>query len=147
MDYLYQKRDRLPFSLHDCLAKRIDREGSLLTFRFPDGIYHEEYGDDWPNTGKAAVSFTVDAFRGVTFHLFTDNNGLTVRQQIEADQLIEKVNAGIWELEFAYRYDGFQEIMYSCWLWQDEVPYCREAQLFIGIAEEPVFFWDPKPAE
>ena len=146
MKYSYQNNDRTRFSLHDCRAKHIEREGNLLTFFFPDGIYYEEYGDDWPNTGKAAVSFTVDDLRGVTFYLFAETDGQTVRRQIELEQLIEKVNQGIWELEFAYRYDGYQEIMYSCWLWQQEIPYMREAQLFIGFTEEPVFLWDPDTA-
>ena len=142
MEYEHVSHDKDRFSLHDCKADHISYEGKKLRFCFPDGIWYMDFGDDWPNTGKAAVEFQIDGFRGITFYGFEKQNGIVVRKEYSVEELMEKVNAGEWQLEFAYRYDGFEEIFYSCWIWREEEPWSFEAQLFIGTKEETLYFYD-----
>ena len=135
--------DRDRFSLHDCRAKRIRCEDGKLTFCFPDGIWCADYGEDWPNTGKASVSYRIDPMREVTIYLFRMEEGKTIREECTVEELIEKVNSRQWELEFAYCYYGYGEVFHSCWIWQEEEPCSLETQLFIGTKETEVFEYDP----
>ncbi|MCR4952273.1 MAG: hypothetical protein K6A40_13220 [Solobacterium sp.] len=145
MTFQYTDNDRDRFSLHDCRAQHIQLENDILTFTFPDGIWCEQYGQDWPNTGKAAVSFHVDQMRGTVLFVFHDENKKTIRTDYTLDELIRKVNAGEWELEFGYRYDGYQEILYRGWIWENHEPWTYECQLFIGTKEEAEYLWnDPE---
>ena len=64
-------------------------------------------------------------------------------QVLEQTKFIEKVNSKEWELEFAYRYEGYQEVLHMCWIWQNGEPWTMEAQLFIGTKEPEIFCYDP----
>ena len=143
MPFRYRSTEKERFSLHDCRADHIEYTDGKLVFFFPSGIYCEDYGDDWPNTGAASLEYAVDEMRGITFYVFGKEEDATVREEYTPDQLMEKVNSGEWELEFAYRYDGFQEVMHTCWVWRDEAPWMLEAQLFIGTKEPDIFSYDP----
>ena len=143
MPYEYQSTEKERFSFHDCRAVSAEMIGERLIFRFPDGIFCEDYSDDWPNTGKAEVEFTLDPMRGVTFYLFVDSKGETLRREVAIDRLIEKLARHEWELEFAYRYDGYEEILYKCWIWENREPWSYEGELWIGTGENTVFRWDP----
>lgn len=134
------------FSLHDCRATSAEYKNGRLIFHFPDGIYFEDYSDDWPNTGEAEVEFEVDAKRGGTLFLFEEAQGHDIRKKYTIEQLIEKVNRTEWELEFAYRFDGYQEILYMCWIWCNHEPWSFESQLFIGTKDKVVYRWNP-PAQ
>ncbi len=142
MGYDFESSDKDRFSLHDCYAQEAELADHRLIFRFPDGIYCHGYSDDWPNTGRAEVTFPLVAGESATFYQFVDDGKQTVRRQIELRELLEKINAGEWQLEFAYRYDGFREVLYTCWLWVDRPPWSYECQLFIGTQEDTVFRWD-----
>lgn len=146
MQYEYTSKDKDRFSLHDCRALSAGFSDGILTFRFPDGIFCADYSNDWPNTGKAQVEFTVDPMRGVCFYLFISAEGKTIRQEYTVEQLAEKINTHEWELEFAYRYDGFEEILYTGWIWAEQKPWTYECELWVGSREDTVFRWDP-PAE
>lgn len=138
--------DRDRFSLHDCRAKQIRYEDGELTFVFPDGIWCADQGEDWPNTGKACVTYRIDPMREVTVYLFRMEDGKTVREECAVEELTNKVNRGQWELEFAYPYYGYGEVFHSCWIWQEEEPFSSEAYLFIGTKDTEVFEYDP-PAD
>lgn len=143
----FQSRYHEAFSLHDCRSDHIEYADNRLTVFFPCGIFFEEYGDDWPNTGPASVEYLTDPMGEVRFYLFTETDGQTIRREYTLEQLIQKVNAGEWELEFAYRYEGYQEVLHICWVWQDREPWSCEAQLFIGTKEAEIFRYDPPAQE
>ena len=146
MPYEYTCKDKERFSLHDCRALSARLIDGRLVFQFPDGIFCADYSKDWPNTGKAEVSFTIDPMRGTSFYLFVEREGKTIREEYPIENLIEKINAQEWELEFAYRYDGYQEILYTGWIWSDHIPWTFECQLWIGTKEDTLFRWN-RPAE
>ena len=66
----------------------------------------------------------------------------TIRREYPLEEMINKINSGEWELEFAYRYDGYEEILYKCWIWEDREPWCFECEMWIGTKETTVFRWD-----
>jgi len=142
MKYEYTSTDQDSFSLHDCRAVKAELINNKLIFFFPDGIFFADYSDDWPNTGKAEVEFTIDHLRGVTVYLFKESEGQTIRQEYMLTECIEKINKGEWELEFAYRYDGYQEVLYRCWIWENHTPWTFECEIWIGTKQNTVFRWD-----
>ncbi len=146
MQYEYVSTEKDKFSLHDCRAVSVEQVDDRLIFFFPDGFFYSEYSNDWPNTGKAEVEFVIDPMRGVTVYLFKESEAQTVREQYTLEQLIERINRGEWELEFAYRYDGYEEILYKCWIWENHTPWTYECELWIGTKEDMVFRWDGRQA-
>ena len=142
MQYSYSSTDKDRFSLHDCLATAVELNGEHLIFTFPDGIFYDEYSNDWPNPGKAEVEFIIDRMRGVTVYEFIDEKGQTFRKEYSLEQLLEKINSAKWELEFAYRYDGYEEILYKCWIWEKSGQGTFECELWIGTKEDVIFRWD-----
>jgi hypothetical protein len=38
----------------------------------------------------------------------------------------KKINNSEWELEFAYRYDGYEEVLYKCWILENHEPWTYE---------------------
>ena len=136
------ERERTRFDLHDCRADRIEYEDGVLSFYFPDGIFCEDYGTDWPNTGSAAVEYIVYPKLGVHMDLYEKDGARTVLETIRAEDLIEQVNSGAWKLEFLYRYDGGWSLMYLCNVLRQDRPDCR-GQLFIGTKEPEVFCFNP----
>ena len=147
MQYEHSSTNKSDFSLHDCRATSVELINDRLIFRFPDGIFFFEYSDDWPNTGKAEVEFRVDSMRGVTFYLFVESDGQTIRKECTLEQLIDKINTNEWELEFAYRYDGYEEVLYKCWIWRNHEPWTYECELWVGTKENTVFRWDSPTVE
>lgn len=142
MNYEHTSTDKDNFSLHDCRATAVELSDNHLIFCFPDGIFFVGYSNDWPNTGKAEVEFVIDPMRGVTVYLFKDMKEQTIREECQLNDLIEKINSGKWELEFAYRYDGYQEVLYKCWIWENDEPWTYECELWIGTKEDTIFRWD-----
>ena len=142
MEYEFTSTDKEKFSLHDCFAKSVELTGDRLVFRLPEGFYCMDYSKDWPNTGKAEVEFIIDKMRGASFNLFVEEDGKTVRNEFTIEQLVEKINNNEWELEFAYRYDGYQEILYKCWVWEVAGRRTYESELWIGTQEDVIFRWD-----
>ena len=80
--------------------------------------------------------------RGVCLYIFADSDGQTIRREYTLEQLVEKINDSEWELEFAYRYDGYEEVLYKCWIWENHEPWTYEGELWIGTKEETVFRWN-----
>ena len=130
------------FSLHDSRAVFASFENEKLIFCFEDGIYYADYSDDWPNTGKAEVEFTIDLARGITVYQFVESDKQTIRKEIDLKLLIDRINSREWELEFLYRYDGYKEILYKCWIWENESPMTFECELWISTKEDTVFRWN-----
>ena len=147
MQYEHAGTDKDGFSLHDCRSTSVEFVDERLVFRFPDGIFCQDYSNDWPNTGKAEVEFKVDPLRGVSLYLFVDSEGKTVRMDCTVGQLMEKINGHAWELEFGYRYGEYEEILYKCWVWKNREPWTLECELSIGTKEPAVFRWDPPAVE
>ena len=146
MQYDYTSTEKDRFSLHDCRATSASLRDDQLVFIFPDGIFFEEYSNDWPNTGKAEVEFTIDLLRGITVYQFIESDKQTIRTELDIKLLIEKINSKEWELEFLYRYDGYQQILYECWIWENIGTQTYECELWIGTKTDAVFRWDA-PAE
>lgn len=142
MQYEHSSTDKDRFSLHDCRSTSAELINDRLIFSIPDGIFFDDYSDDWPNTGKAEVEFVIDPIRGVSVYLFTQSKGKTIRKEYTLKQLIKRVNRHKWELEFAYRYEGYEEVLYKCWIWEDHEPWSYECELWIGTKENTVFRWD-----
>ncbi len=142
MNYDHVSMDQERFSLHDCRATTAEWKDGQLIFRLPDGFYCVDYGDDWPNTGKAEVEFRVDAMRGASYYQFIETGGQTIRREGTIEELVDRINRGEWELEFAYRYDGYQEVLYRCWIWEDSEPWTYECVLSIGTKENTIYRWD-----
>lgn len=142
MQYEFLSSDKDKFSLHDCFSTSVELIDKRLIFKLPDGFFFQDYSKDWPNSGKAEVEFTIDPERGVWLNLFVDSEGQTIRKEYTLDQLVEKINSQEWELEFAYRYDGYEEVLYRCWIWIKQAPWSYEAELWIGTKENTVFRWN-----
>ncbi|MBR4587903.1 MAG: hypothetical protein IKO30_06280 [Lachnospiraceae bacterium] len=142
MQYEFSSTDKEKFSLHDCMSTAVELINDRLIFKIPDGIFCVDYSKDWPNTGNAEVEFVIDPMRGVYLNLFVDSDGQTIRKDITLDRLVEKINNSEWKLEFAYRYDGYESVLYRCWIWTDEEPWSYEAELWIGTKEDTVFRWN-----
>ena len=142
MQYEFSSTDKEKFSLHDCRSTSVEWINERLIFRIPDGFFNSDYSDDWPNTGRAEVEFKIDPMRGVCFYIFADSDGQTIRKEYTLEQLVEKINNSEWELEFAYRYDGYEEVLYKCWIWEDHEPWTYEGELWIGTKEDTVFRWN-----
>ena len=142
MQYEFSSTDKEKFSLHDCRSTSVELINGRLIFKLPDGFFNADYSDDWPNTGSAEVEFAIDPMRGVYLNIFADSDGQTIRKEYTLDQLVEKINNSEWELEFAYRYDGYEEILYKCWIWFDHEPWSYEGELWIGTKEDTVFRWN-----
>ncbi|MBR7061833.1 MAG: hypothetical protein IKI42_02260 [Clostridia bacterium] len=139
MVYENESQNAERFSLHDCRARSAEFDNGTLTFFFPDGFYYAPYGNDWPNTGDAAVSFKT---KGAYLYLFVEKDGQTIRENYPADQLVDMINRKEWEPEFLYRYDGYKEIMFYGWIWVTGEPFFHEFQLFIATDEE-TYRWNP----
>ena len=138
MPYKYESNDADGFSLHDCRAQSAQYDNGILTFFFQNGLYRNN-GRKRLNTGDAAVSFKNE---DVVFYLFVQKDGKTIREEYEADQLVDKINRREWEPEFLYRYDRYKEIMFSGWVWVNCEPFHHEFQLFIETDEE-TYRWNP----
>ena len=54
-----------------------------------------------------------------------------IREEYTIEEVAERINKKEWELEFGYQYDGFQELLHTGWLWQDQQPYSLECRIFI----------------
>ena len=138
--FKYSAENSEQISLHDCCPASAQYINHRLIFNFPDGIFFEEYGEDWPNTGNAEVEFEIKS--GVFLYSFESEGELTIRKRWSVEQLIEKINRQEWLLEFAYRYDGFEEILFTCWISPNNSLACHEGQLFIGTTHE-IYRWNP----
>ena len=137
-----QEMETDKFSLHDCRVTAMEYEDDEVLMRIPDGIMNAEYGDDWPNTGSAAVAFTIEDDDFSSLNLFVEEDGKTVRYEYSLEELAEKINSGEWELEFGYRYEGYMSLFYIVWIWAKEPPYNYEAQLFINTFGRETVLWN-----
>ncbi len=146
MHYKFSSTDKEKFSLHDCRAASVELVNERLIFKLPDGFFNVDYSPDWPNTGKAEVEFKIDPMRGICLYVFADAGEQTIREEYTLEQMVEKINGSEWELEFAYRFDGYEEILYKCWIWIDHAPWPYEGELWIGTKEDTVFRWDSPEA-
>ena len=142
MQYVFSSSDKEKFSLHDCRATSVELINDHLIFRLPDGFYCADHSKDWPNSGKAEIEFIIDPMRGVYLNLFVESDGQTIRKKYTIEQMVERINSQEWELEFAYRYDGYEEVLYNCWVWIKQAPWSYEAELWIGTKEDTIFRWD-----
>ena len=146
MQYAYSSTDKDRISLHDCIASAAELTNERLIFRFPNGFSYEEYLNEWPNTGEAEIEITLESIKSVKVYLFGEAEGKTIREEYTIEQLVEKINNKEWELEFAYRYYGYQEILYTCWIWNKMGSGTYECELWIRTKEDIIFKWNqPKP--
>ncbi len=140
MNYQFKSTNKDLFSLHDCEATSAKLEDDKLTFYFPKGIFYCEYGDYWPNTAKAALEFEVEYLDEITFYLFKEKSKKRIVKEYTIEEVIEKINKKKWQIEFLYRYDGYNEVMYTVMVWFNKKPYSYEGQIFIRNKSETYYY-------
>lgn len=145
MNYEFTSNDKECFSLHDCRADGAELTGDQLILYFTKGIFYNEYGDYWPNTGRAAVEFVIEHVDEITFYLFKEKRKKKIVQEYTARQLVDKISSQKWQLEFLYRYDGYEQTMHSVMVCFDKRPYSYEGQLFIRFKSETFKWNSPVP--
>ena len=101
--------------LHDCRANKMAWNENVLSFYIPDGIWVWMTGETI-KTKEAKVDFEIidKEIDGVDIYLFKKNrSGKVVREEWELNNFINAVNNGTFELEFLYKYQGYQSILYK----------------------------------
>lgn len=94
MNYEFTSNDKECFSLHDCRADGAELTGDQLILYFTKGIFYNEYGDYWPNTGRAAVEFVIEHVDEITFYLFKEKG---------KRKLFRNILPGSWLIKSAVR--------------------------------------------
>ncbi|MBQ6654141.1 MAG: DUF4298 domain-containing protein [Erysipelotrichaceae bacterium] len=130
------------FTLHDCRVTSISYEDKCLTFEMPQGIYHDEYGKCWPNTGRAAVQWIITGEDEACLQVFVRESGKTIRYEYDLEDMMEKINSGVWELELGYRYRGLGALIYMGYIWLKEESRHYEVQLMIASRENEILMWN-----
>ncbi|MCR5067032.1 MAG: DUF4298 domain-containing protein [Erysipelotrichaceae bacterium] len=134
--------DQHHFTLHDCRVTSINYENRCLTFEIPGGIYCEKYGNDWPNTGKAAVRWNITGEDEAYLQVFIREDCKTVRYEYDLENMTSNVNSGNWQLELGYRYRGLAAIIYIGYIWLEEEPWHYQMQLMVASRENEILFWN-----
>jgi hypothetical protein len=144
MNYEFTSNNKDCFSLHDCRAVHVEIKDSCLTLYFPEGIFYSEYEDCWPNTGSAAVEYVFDDPEDIRFYLFKGKKKKKTVKEYSLKKLADKINSKKWQLEFLYRYDGYQEVVYTVSVWFNKKPWSYAGQIFIRNEGE-TFSWNFPP--
>ncbi len=129
--YQYNVVNSENLSLHDCRANRMSWEDGILSFFIPDGIWIVEKGEAI-KTNSSRVDFEVmdKNVDDVDIYLFRKTrSGKVIREQWKVDNFINAVNEGTFEVEFLYKYLGYQYILYKCCVWFKKAPYCYECEI------------------
>lgn len=125
--------------LHDCRAKKMSFEQGVLSFYFPDGIWVLPKSSDNPasealRTKNARVDFSiVDADPDeIEIYLFRKNRrGNIIREDWKPDDFAAAVNAGEYQVEFLYTYQGYQSFLFKCWVWFEKAPWHAECEIIL----------------
>ena len=152
--YQYHDANGEFISLHDCRAAKASLESNILSLYFPEGIDIEAEHPDNPYqqaayTGEARLDFHLLYRPDVagTIYIFTEENDTRdIRELYELSQFLNDINNRQYELEFLYTYQGYQTVLYTCWLWMQEPPYHKECYLFIS-ARQIDYYWNEMHAD
>ena len=131
--YHYNVINNEHVGLHDCRANKISWDENILSFYFPDGIWIWDVGDA-VKTDVAQVDFEImdKEVDSVDIFLFKKNrSGKVIREEWGLENFINAVNNEIFELEFLYKYQGYQSILYKCCVWFDRAPYHYECEIIM----------------
>ena len=149
--YRHNQNHSRHISLHDCRAERMALENGVLSLTFPDGIWvtpeHEENPtQNVVRTGEAQVDFTIldEEIDGITVYVYRrGRKGRVWREEWEAQNFIDAVNEGSFQLEFLYDYrqKGAPYRLYHCVVWFEQRPYCYECELYLHT-ESAVYRWN-----
>ena len=129
--------------LHDCRANKMAWNADVLSFYIPDGIWVWKTGETI-KTKEAKVDFEIidKEIDGVDIYLFKKNrSGKVVREEWELNNFINAVNNGTFKLEFVYKYQGYQSVLYKCYVWFDRTPYHYECEMILHT-EKMICRWN-----
>lgn len=126
-------------TLHDCCANSMNYENGVLSFVFPEGFWvtpqhNKNDSDKIVRTDLSQVDFELldRVVEDVRVYIFRENeNADTIREEWELEDFINKVNAGIFKVEFIDEYKTYQSYLYKCWVWFDDEPYHYECEIII----------------
>jgi len=135
--------------LHDCYANSMNYENGVLSFVFPEGFWvtpqhNKNDSDKIVRTDLSQVTFELldRVVEDVQIYIFRKNESAdTVREEWELEDFINKVNAGIFEVEFIDEYETYQSYLYKCWLRIEEEPSHYECEIIID-AKNVTYNWN-----
>lgn len=147
--YKYRKQNDQNISLHDCRAEKMSMKDGTLSFIFPDGLWildqhPDNVSEDIVKTDLAQVDFQIidEEIDGVEIFLFKKNkSGKVIREEWESANFINAVNDGTFQVEFLYKYQGYQSVLYKCWVWFDGTPYNYECEITLHT-ENITYSWN-----
>lgn len=147
--YHHQDTDARFLSLHDCSAEKVSYEQETLSVYFPDGFWLLENHPENPTgevvkTDAAKVAFSVldEGTDGVTVYTFgKTKRGRSVRKEWPLADFMKTVNNGTYRVEFVGQYEGYQSRLYTCYVYFDKRPWCRECQIWIHT-DKVTFCWN-----
>lgn len=70
-----------------------------------------------------------------------NRGGKVIREGWEPEDFINAVNAGDFQVEFITRYQGFESILFKCWVWLNESPYHQECEIVLD-AKNAMYHWN-----
>lgn len=128
-------------SLHDCRATKVSFKNGNLSFLFTDGIFLVK-DKKVLKTGSARVKFYLENRDedDITIQVFKKKLNKIIREEWTLKKLIKGINKGKYELEFLYRYQGYNSMIFECWLWFDKKPYHMECTLKMYI-DKLEYYW------
>ncbi len=126
-------------TLHDCCANSMNYENGVLSFVFPEGFWvtpqhNKNDSDKIVRTDLSQVDFELldRVVEDVRVYIFRENeNADTIREEWELEDFINKVNAGIFKVEFIDEYKTYQSYLYKCWVRFEDEPYHYECEIII----------------
>lgn len=146
----FDRNENDDISLHDCKATKISIRKDILSLEFEDGFWVSEHHRHNPYgkllaTDKSRVDFRLlydEPEDNVTFYVFKEKkHGKVIRKQYSLKKLMKKINEKGKELEFLYAYQGYNSIIFECWLWQKKKPYHRECVLILST-DDIIYRWN-----
>lgn len=141
----YDKNENDDISLHDCRATAVSLKNKKLAFTFPDGFFVCDQNKQNPYgktlcTDQSEIEFQI-LEEDVTVYIFSRKMGKTIREEWEIRDYIEKINDHTYELEFLYKYKGYQSMIFECMIWFNKKPYCKECVLMMRT-EDITYRWN-----
>ena len=140
MSFLHSDHNEDLFTLHDCRATKVCLQGQNLMFEFPDGFgvlpdHPENSLSDVARTDSARIEYTLvngDAYYVTVWVFERSRFGKTVRKEWTVEKLADKIDRGIYQLEFLSRFhQGNHDTLFLCDLISDKKPFFRECLIRI----------------
>lgn len=136
-------------SLHDCHAEKMSFDNGILSFVFPDGFWITQQhslnsSENTVRTSSSQVDFQIiyEEVDGIEISVFRKKrNGMVIREDWEAMNFINAVNAGDFKIEFISQYKSYQSYLFKCWVLFDRKPYHSECEIILH-SESALYRWN-----